>query len=475
VTLRRVAGNFASMATLRIGLAAMTFGLFLFLSHRLSTAELGGFSLLMNSFFMVQTLPLLGMTLPLIRRVAARPESAPREIANSFFFALPVAAVIGVLLAAAGRWYSAENLGVPFALLGLSMLPTAWTVIAECVLAGHEQMRGIAFVNLMEALLRLVGTWAAISRGCGLDSVFLLFLGLRIAAAVTYSFNPLVSAPRRRLLEKAMLAGYWREVPTYFAIALVTALCARLDILVVSRLLSLRDVGLYAAASRLSDAALMVPTTAAVVIFPAQARLFAADEAGFVSLLGRAVRWCLIAGFAAALLVVAVAPSVVRVVYAANLAPAAALLRILILGAALMVTDQLLSTTMMASQSQHADLRSMSLGLAALVTLLFLCTHFFGLPGAAMAAPAALLLRVGYRLFWAQRRFALGLVDPAGRIVIAAAVAVGAFYAALAHGAAAALPASLAAYVTVLGLTRAVGAADWQSLRLMLAARTVRA
>lgn len=475
MTLQRVAGNFASMATLRIGLAAMTFGLFLFLSHRLSTAELGGFSLLMNAYFMVQTLPLLGMTLPLIRRVAASPDTAPGEITNSFCFALPVAVVIGVLLAVAGRWYSAENLGLPFALLGLSMLPTAWTVIAECVLAGHEKMRGIAFVNLLEALLRLAGTWAAVSRGYGLDVVFMLFLALRFAAAVTYSFNPLISAPRRRLLQRSVLAGYWRDVPTYLAIALVTALCARLDILVVSRLLSLRDVGLYAAASRLSDAALMVPTTAAVVIFPAQARLFVADETGFVRLLERAVRWCLIAGFAAALFVVALAPSVVQVVYAANLAAAAVLLRILILGAALMVTDQLLSTTMMASQSQHADLRAMSLGLAALVSLLFLCTHAFGLPGAAMAAPAALLVRVGYRLFWAQRRFGLGLLDPAGRIVLAAAVAVGTFYAALAHGTGVALVASVAAYVALLGLTRAVGTADWHSLRLLLATRTVRA
>ena len=244
------------------------------------------------------------------------------------------------------------------------------------------------------------------------------------------------------------------------------------DIL-VSGLLSLRDAGLYAAASRLSDAALMVPTMAAVVIFPPQSRLFASDEAGFVRLLERAVRWCLVAGFAAALLVVALAPAVVRVVYAANLAPAALLLRILILGAALMVTDQLLSTTMMASQSQRADLRAMSVGLAALVTLLFLCTHAFGLPGAAMAAPAALLLRVGYRLFWAQRRFGLGLLDPAGRILLAAVVAVGAFYAALAHGAGAALMASFAAYAAVLGLTRAVGAADWRSLRLLLAGRAV--
>jgi O-antigen/teichoic acid export membrane protein len=468
-------GNFASMATLRVGLAAMTFGLFWLLAHRLNTAQLGGFSLLMNAFFMVQTLPLLGMTMPLIRRVAAKPADTALECSNSFFFALPAALLIGAGLALTGRWYAEDGLIWPFVLLGLSMLPSAWTVVAECVLVGREKMNGIACVNLLEALGRLLGAWAAITLGTGLTGVFAVFLCLRIAAALGYVCNPHLHLPRLQLVEPAMLRMYRSHVPTYLAIAVVTALCTRIDIILVSKLLSLREVGIYAAAARLSDAALMVPTMAAVVIFPAQARMYETDKEGFVRVLERAVRWCLIAGFAVALVVAALASAIIHLIYAPALAPAAPILRILILGTALMVIDQLLSTTMMASHSQHADLRSMSVGLVTLVTLLFVGTHWDGLMGAAMAAPAALLVRVTYRLVWAQRLFHRPILAACAPVVLAAAAGVGGFYGAVPYGLTGALLVSLAAYLALLLMTRALRIADWRMLRGLIANRGLRA
>jgi O-antigen/teichoic acid export membrane protein len=226
-----------------------------------------------------------------------------------------------------------------------------------------------------------------------------------------------------------MMRGYRREVPTYFSIAVVTALCARIDIVMISNLLSIGLAGVYAAAARISDAALMVPTMAAIVMFPAQARLFEADPAGFGRLLSIAVRCCLIAGFASALLVIALSPSIIHWLYAPKLWPSAAVLQILILGTTLMVIDQLLSTTMLASHSQSHDLRAMSVGLAALVVLLAALTHRFGLLGSAAAVPAALLARVFYRLQWAERKFAIPFRFAAARVVAAAIIAVGLFFA----------------------------------------------
>ena len=104
------------------------------------------------------------------------------------------------------------------------------------------------------------------------------------------------------------------------------------------------------------DAAVMVPTMAAIVLLPTQSRLFESDRAAFLRLFERAVRWYLIAGFAAALAVVALAPFIVHLIYAPNLAQAASILQILILGASLMVVDQMLSTTQIAAKAQRADL-----------------------------------------------------------------------------------------------------------------------
>ena len=468
---RLLAGNFASMASLRLGLAGLTFALFWLLSHHLTTGQLGGFSLLMNVFFMVQALPLLGMTMRLMRRVAAHPTLSVDESSNSFFFALPIAVLLGFALLAAGFRYRGEGLTLPFALLGLSIVPTAWTLVAESVLVGAERMHGIAYVNLLEALGRLLGAWAAIQGGFGLTGVFSVFAVMRFAAALAYLINPHLTAPQWRRVRRATLRTYLREAPTYLAISVVTGLCTRLDVILVSKLLSLREAGIYAAAARLSDAALMIPTMAAVVIFPTQARLFEADRVAFARFLEQAVRWCLIGGFAAAFLVVALSPLLIRWLYTPNLAPAVPLLQILILGTTVMVVDQLLSTTMMAAHAQRNDLRSMCLGLVVLATLLVVLTHYFGLRGAAMASPTALIVRVLYRLTWAQRELAMPLVWLALRVVLAAAAASGVLFVQAAGIGVLDMTCALATYGVVLWLTGSVRAADWASLRQLIAHR----
>jgi O-antigen/teichoic acid export membrane protein len=463
--------NFASMASLRVGLAGLTFGLFWILSHRLSTMQLGGFSLLMNCFFMTQTLPLLGMNMPLIRRVASEPSASAETLSGSFFFALPVAVLLGIGLTATGFWYSTDGLSIPFALLGASMLPTAWIVVAECALIGKERMIGIAYVNLFEAFGRMLGAWAVVHWNFGLSGVFVVFTAMRCAAAIIYICNPHLSLPRWRQVQHGALRALLGEAPTYLAISLVTALCARIDIILLSKLLSLRDAGVYAAAARLSDAALMVPTMAAVVIFPTQSRLFETNPQAFSRFLEQAVRWCLIGGFAAALIVIAMAPLVVRWLYTPSLAPAAPILRILILGATVMVVDQLLSTTMMAARAQGTDLKSMTLGLMVLAALLVVLTHFYGLAGAAAAPPVAVLVRVIYRLTWAQHALHARFVELAARVLIAAGLAVAVLLWQFTGTEGVDVALALATYAALLWATGSVRAADWESLRQMIGQR----
>jgi O-antigen/teichoic acid export membrane protein len=215
----------------------------------------------------------------------------------------------------------------------------------------------------------------------------------------------------------------------------------------------------------------MVPTMAAVVMFPTQARLFETDPTSFVRVLMRGVRLCLIAGFALALVVVALAPLIIHTVYAPKLWPAAPILEILILGAALMVIDQLLSTTMMAAHAQDADLRSMCVGLVTLVALLVGFTRIWGLEGAAAAPPAALLVRVLYRLSWAQRRFQGPFLPIAVRALLAAGAAVGLYFLPMSRSVPLDLALSLAVYALLLGATRAVGGGDLLALRELLAQR----
>jgi O-antigen/teichoic acid export membrane protein len=124
---------------------------------------------------------------------------------------------------------------------------------------------------------------------------------------------------------------------------------------------------------------------------------------------------------------------------------------------------------MMAAQAQHADLRSLGLGLGVLCVLLVLGAHFFGLMGAAAAPPAALLVRVLYRMRWAQRKFAMPFLRNTARIALPAAAAIAVVFLHPSPTLMVDLAAAFLAYAVLLWATGSLSGADLARLRQFLA------
>ena len=476
-----VLGALGSAMGARLGMAALNYGLFWELSHRLAADALGGFSLLMNISLLLQALPLLGLSVALIRRSATEPERLATEVSNAFAFALPVASLMGLGVFALGRADYPAALHVPFAWVALAMLPTAWVVVAECALIGQERVVDIARVQFVEALLRTVFCLLAVELGYGLGGVFVVFFAVRVCAAAVYALHRRLPLPSAALCSLALLRRNLREVPVFFGISLAVALGARLDLIVLSQLRALDEVGIYAAASRLYDAAQMIPTLTAMVMLPTLARLFKHEPARFRELLALALRLALGIGLALALAVAAFAQPVIDLLYKPEMAAAAPVLRWLIFGAVLMTLDQLLSSTMIAAQAQAQDLRSLGYALAVLAFGLLTLVPRFGPVGAAASVTLALAFRVAWRLRWARNALPLhGIGGDMARLLAAAAVGVAGLGFGLEVGSAQTAPAAalLAATVALLGyglaarLLGVFGAHPWRQLRSGLARLT---
>jgi O-antigen/teichoic acid export membrane protein len=400
VSLRTMLG---SAMGLRLAMAGLNYGLFWLLSHQLPAEQLGAYSVLMNVFLLVQLLPLLGLNVPLVRRVAADHACASPEMSNALAFSLPVALLISGIVWAFGRWSYPESMHLPFGLVALVLWPTAWTLVAESTLLGMERMTDIVRVQTLEVVLRVACAWAAVRAGWGLDGVFAALLALRWLSAVLYLRLPGLPRPRRALISHALWRRNLSEVPMFLGIALLAAFSARLDVIVLSHLRPLAEVGVYAAAARLYDASLMLPTVAALVMMPTLARLFANDLAQFRTLFLRALGLGLGGGMLVALAVAALAGPLIGWLYKPSLAGAAPVLRWLIFGAVFMMADQILSSTMMAAKAQRQDMLALARALVVLALALALFGWWLGPIGAAMAVALALALRVQLRLRWAMR------------------------------------------------------------------------
>lgn len=424
---RALAARFLSVTVMRIGIAMLNFGLFWVMSHRLGVAALGGFAWAMNLFFLLQALPLLGLQPHLTRSVAAQPVDTAALARAALWFGLPWGAAMAAGLVAYAVWAGDPSWRLALSWLALSLLPTVWTLTAEAVLVGRERLRAVVGVNLAESAWRVMtAAWLVAGDG-DLDTFMACFCAGRWVAAGAYALHPLLrrAAPAGRTRSRHALATH---APTFLAITLVTALATRLDLLLLPRLVGAGAAGVYAAAARVNDAALLASTMMLVVVFPVLSRWYVHDRARFLALMARTLRWAIVLGLPGALAAMALAPWVIGWLYPAELQGAVPVLQVLLLAAWWMTIDQLLSTAMLAAQAQRADLQCMLVGLVALVPLLLVLSMWQGAPGAAAAVVLALVLRVMARLAWAQRALPVaGLVGLGGRCVLAACVAVAVF------------------------------------------------
>jgi O-antigen/teichoic acid export membrane protein len=441
----------------RVGMAVLNFALFWVLSHRLPTSTLGGYSLLMNVFYMSALLPLLGLSSAVTRRAATERENVGIELSNAIVFAAPVTLVLLAIVASVGLFAYGPELRLPFLLLAAAMLPTGAVLVCEATLLGLERVADIARMQFAEVTLRAVFSVGAVWLGYGLAGVFAVFLVLRIGMALAYRLHPMLPHFDRRLVSRAVQRRSWREMPVFLGICLLASVAGRVDIVVLSRLSGLSEVGVYAAASRLYEASLMLPTIAALSIMPTLARLLASDREYFRKVLVLSMRLSLGVGFVIALGVAALADPIIHLLYRPEVAAAAPVLRWLIFGAVLMTLDQILSSTMTAARAQSHDLRALAIGVATLVVGLMALVPRLGATGAAVAVALTICVRVLYRVRWVVKLLELHhIVRDLARVLVAVFCGVAALVFVLPVGAWAALGASLGAYVLVLLVTGAV-------------------
>jgi O-antigen/teichoic acid export membrane protein len=422
---RSILANLAAASVSRVGTAVLAFALYWWLARRLSASELGAFAYAMGLFAVLQVVPLLGRQQPMIREAARHPEQVPELVNAHWWFAWPLALLLGLgLLVHAAFAQASLNMALALT-LALAMLPTSWIMVAECTLLGQERMRSIALFNFFEALWRLLGGVLVLHGGGQLLAVMLVFLTGRVMVALLYLRLPNLPLPRLRappaLAETLQL---WRSTPIYFAIIAVATLSTRFDVLALPHMVSLAQLGYYSAGAKLYEALLMLPSLAALVVLPRLARIFHEQPSRVVGLLAPLLRAVLMLGIPLALVGVAATPWCVALLFPAAFAGAAPLVQILIFAAVLATLDLLLSSLMIASNQQGEDLRTLVLGMLALAAFTLTLVPQVGPTGAAIAITVHMLVKVAYRIYWATRSLqASGLWSMLLRALVATTLA----------------------------------------------------
>jgi O-antigen/teichoic acid export membrane protein len=458
--LRRVLHNLLSLTLVRAMSAAFALTLLTYLARARGAQALGEFALLFSVFMLTQQLPLLGLHAFLVREAAAAPRTLARQLPAALALSSVAALVLGVVVGAGGTLAYPElpHLHAAFWLIGLALLPSAVTSVAEAVLIGQQRMGFLARVGAAENLGRTAGSLLALALGSGMGAVFAVFVVARTFAALAY-WRAGIS--RGAGLETAAVHLLLRQVPVYLGILLLSLLMSRTDVIALSHLASMEEAGRYAAPYRVYEFAFMVPNMVNLVLWPVLAGLFAAAPSQFGRVVRVLVQSGLVFGVPAALALGFAAQDVIGLLFGQQYIASARVLEVLA-GALLLVwIDQVLSSALLAAQLQRADLIANAVACAVYLPLLFYLVTLNGATGAAVATTIMWGVQVALRLWFL--RVAAATVHALGgicKVALAGALAAGLALSLHAKLGYAALALGLFAYVFAVVWWRALTRAD---------------
>lgn len=417
-----------------------------------------------------------GLDFLVTREVASDARAASGVASNAAAVKVLAGIATYLLLVAAALWF-----GYPPAvlfvvlILGSGLFLENLSDIVDAVFQGRERMEFTTRAMVVSGAATFVLGAAALVGGLGLYGYcsalalgFVARWALVLGFARRQGFARLSPAEVRR----TELSRLTRAAVPLFGATVISLLFHRVDLLMLGRMVPEEQVGLYGAAVRIIDVAVLAPRILATAVFPAMRRAREReDAAATVRLVGESLRLSLILCSGVALGVWAVAALALRWIPGPAFLPATGALRLLSWGIVLQAGSHMMARLLFSIDREADFLRIGGVSLVCNIALNAWWIPRLGIEGAAWATVTSYVVNVLLYLWFAGIR---GYRVPVLRSVLVPGLAVlgaaGVAAWALPRGDLPASAAAIVAWILVLVALGGVGPRDWSRLREMLRA-----
>lgn len=372
---------------------------------------MGKYSLMTTVFILGQNCISLGFPVLITRETAKSPINASQYYINSCMVSSVLLIIILVLLCPS-LWILTEDIEVRFSLelILLSLIPSVFTIYAEAVLLGLEKTEGFIFINLMENIVRVVSSTFFVFFGYGVIAIALITLILRLISCHFLIRNirktgVMCSFHMNTMLCKELL----QHIPVLGAIPVVNALYSRADVLLITWMRGLSDVGLYSASTRLVDLARLLPMAYGRALYPLIARLYSQGQEEFQHAFINASRTLLLVMFCIAIILSGLADYFIVWLYGSTFQEAAVVLRLLAWTIIPYSLACILAQILFSTDHQVLDLRVNIIVTLVSVGMNMLIIPLWGAMGAACVSMISMTLYASMQYFYVSTR----IVNPA--------------------------------------------------------------
>lgn len=319
-------------------------------------------------------------------REMARPRSA-RSFQYSTILALKsVLAVVVFALYQLGvfLFYTDDTAYSVMALFGFVLLPYALTT--EWYFQGVRQFAPITVSRIVGGLVYLAGVYLFVRDSTAAVYVPVAFFASTVVAAALLFAQASKSEPLK--LTAVPLQTYKQLLASSAAVSIggfFAQVVQLLPPLVIDKLVSTADAGHYGAALKLIALAMIIDRVFVTLFMPMVSRRWSSDKESLPELLRVVFRMVLVVGFSISTALAAVAPSLVVLVFGAQLSAAIPVFVVLVWFFALTMLNSVFAFSLIGAGHDKQYLRATVWGGSLSVVLIVLGTALGGMQGTAIA------------------------------------------------------------------------------------------
>ncbi|HKV60690.1 MAG TPA: flippase [Candidatus Acidoferrum sp.] len=274
INLRNIGGNALSVLTSDVTNRATSFIIYALIARHLGAFEFGQLALSFSLFYVFQVTAVAGLKLLIIRQVAKDRSQTKQYFLNGCFIVTATSLLsIGLLFGFVRLMHYEAKTSAIILALSLALLPYALSAVCEGVFQAWERMRYIASINVPANLAKMAAAYLLLADGRGLiPVVFVLFTAFfGVAVVEMWLVLRRFPSPSGRL----SLRFCWstiRSSLTFLAIDKIIAIDSSLNIILLSKLATETQVGLYTAAAQLLVPLALVYQSISQSIYPVMCR-----------------------------------------------------------------------------------------------------------------------------------------------------------------------------------------------------------
>lgn len=402
---RTVIKNTGAMLLGMIVRMAASFALVIFIGRKLGPQGMGQFSLVLTLFWVFQTMAGMGIQPLLIREVAKDRQKTGLILANAAMLTL----IVSLLMSAALVGFS-HLMGYSDIINRASLWMGAALILATVSLVFQS-----IFIAWEKAELVLIGmTWENIVR-LAAGIVVLLMGGEVVAVAGVFALSSLVNLAVHIHLACKKITGLhlkidlrvcvWlaRLVPAFAGISIFSTLFWNMDMLLLSRLVTMDEVGYYSAPMRLVNVIKLVLQSYKVAVQPAAARLFTESREAFADFCEKSLFYIFLFTIPVCLGGLILSDQILIFLFGEAFAQSGLIMRIVIWILIPYGVILVFASFLIASHHQHVDMRINGVSMVAAYGLGYLLISLFGAPGAGLALLGSMILFMGQQVVFIFR------------------------------------------------------------------------